>query len=77
MEFAQKQTTSKYRFIVFFVAELSPLEKNLSTSLVVAISIEGYMLTLSTVDIVTLSLFISNFSSLSFGSDTCTMVICE
>ena len=77
MEFAQKQTTSNYRFIVFFVAELSPLEKNLSTSLVVEISIEGYMLTLSTVDIVTLSLFISNFSSLSFGSDTCTMVICE
>ena len=55
--------------MVLLVAAVSFLAKNLTTFLTVEIFIEGFILIASTDDIVSLSLFTSSSSSLSFRSD--------
>ena len=59
--------------MVFLVAAVSFLVKNITDFLIVSSLIEGYILLASTDAIVTKFLFISNYSSLSFRSDACTM----
>ena len=59
--------------MVFLVAAVSFLAKNLTAFLIVASLIEGYISIASTDDIFTPSLFNSNYSSLSFRSDAWTM----
>ena len=55
--------------IVFLVAAVIFLEKNLTAFMIVASFMYGCMLTASTDSIVTPSLFIYNYSSISFRSD--------
>ena len=69
-----KQMRSRQRLIVFLVAVVSFLEKNITAFLIVDRLMDGYMVKESTDDIVTLYLFILNFSSLSFRSDSWKMV---
>ena len=59
--------------MVFLVAAVIFLAKNLTAFLIVESFIEGYMLIASTDTIVTLSLFISSYSSLPFRSDDWTI----
>ena len=68
---------SNHRLIVFLVAAVIPLEKNITAFLIVASFIEGYILTSSTDAIVALYLFISNYSILSFRSDAWKMMTHE
>ena len=60
--------SSRHKLIVFLVAAVSFLTKNLTTFLIVESFIEGCILIASTDDIVSLSLFTSSSSSLSFRS---------
>ena len=62
--------------MVFLVAAIIFIAKNLTSFLIVDIFIEGYMLIASTDAIVTLSLIFSNHPSLSFSSDALTMETC-
>ena len=59
--------------MVFLVAAVSVLVKNLTAFFIVESLIDRYILLASTDDIFTLSLFIFSFSSLSFRSDAWTM----
>ena len=65
--------SSRQIFIVFLVAMVSFLAKNLTVFLIFASLIEGYMLIASTDAIVTPSLFKSNYLSLYSRSDAWTM----
>ena len=55
--------------VLLLVAAVSFIAKNLTSFLTVASFTEGYILIASTDDIVTLSLFISNYSIISFRFD--------
>ena len=59
--------------MVFLVAAVIFLAKNLTAFLIVESFIEGYMLIASTDTIATSSLFTSSSSSLSFRSDAWTI----
>ena len=65
--------SSSKRLIVFLVDAVSFLEKNITAFLIVAVLIEGYTLKESPEAIITSYLFISNYSSISFRLDACTM----
>ena len=73
MELIPKRMSSRHRLMVFLVAAVSFLAKNLTSFLIVGSFIDGYMLIASTDAIVTLSLFIFISSSLSFRSDAWTI----
>ena len=64
---------SKNKLIIFLVAAVDFQEEKFTAFMIVASLIDGYMLTQSTDAIVTVSLFISNGSSLYFRSDAWTM----
>ena len=69
--------SSRQRLVLLLVAAVSFIAKNLTSFLTVASFIEGYILIASTDDIVTPSLFISNYLSLSFRLDAWTMETLE
>ena len=69
VELIPKRKISRQGLKVFLVDAVSFLEKNITSFLIVASLMDGYMLTLSTDAIVTMYLFISNSSSLYFRSD--------
>ena len=73
MEFIPKQMSSRHRLIVFLVAVVNFLEKNLTAFLIVESLIEGYMLKALTEAFVILSLFNYSSSSFPFRSDAWTM----
>ena len=77
MELIPKHMSSRHRLILLLVAAVIFLAKNLTDFLIVASLIERYMLTACTSDIVTVSLFNSNYSSISFSLDACTMATRE
>ena len=70
MELIPKRMSSKHILVVFLVAVVSFLVKNLTAFLIVEILIEGYMLIASTETIVSSYLFTSISSSLSFRLDS-------
>ena len=59
--------------MVFLVSAVSFLAKNLTTFLIVASLMDGYIMIASNDAIVTLSLFIFNYSIISFRSDDWTI----
>ena len=69
VELIPKHMSSKQRLVVFLVNDVSIFVKNITAFLVVAGLIEGYMLITSTDAIVSSSLFIPNYISISFRSD--------
>ena len=71
MELIPKRMSSRHKLIVFLVAAVSFLAKNLNTFLTVESFIKGCMLIAPNNNIVTLSIFNSSSSSLSFRSDAC------
>ena len=68
-----KRMSSRKRSIVFLVAAVIFLEKNITAFVIVASLMGGYMLTASTDGIVTLTLLIFNYSNLSSKSYASTM----
>ena len=77
VELIPKRMISRQMLMVLLVAAVSFLEKNITAFLIVASLTEGYILTASNDAIVTMSLFISNYTSISFRSDAWTMETCE
>ena len=73
IELIPNRTSSRHRLIVFLVAAIIFLEKNLTTFMIVESLIDEYMLIASTDAIVTSSLFIFSYSSLSYRLDAWTM----
>ena len=77
MERIPERMRYMHRLIVFLFADVSPLEKNLPTFLIVSRLIDWYTLTSSTDAIVTMYKFISNYLGINFGSDAYKMATFE
>ena len=69
MELIPKRMSSRHRLIVFLIAAVIFLAKNITAFLIVEGLIEGYMLIASTDTIVHLSIFTSSSSGIYFKSD--------
>ena len=76
-ELILKWMSSSQRLMVFLVSLVSFLAKYLTSFLIVASLLDGYMLIVSNDAIVTSYLFTSNSSSLSFRSESWTIKYCE